>query len=94
MTKFLCDQIFPSPIHVAQTANLPGTATGAIGFGPGGLTGVDNLTSRNLGVRGVRVIVVGEKSKNRVLCDQSQEGEVAKQVNLPGLRGDEVSALF
>lgn len=63
VTRSLCDQIFTRPIHWTLATNFPETATHAIDFGPGGLSGIGPLTARNLEGRGVRVIVVGEKGK-------------------------------
>ncbi|KAJ3517947.1 hypothetical protein NLJ89_g178 [Agrocybe chaxingu] len=63
ITRSLCEQIFTSPIHWTKATNFPETATHAIDFGPGGLSGIGPLTARNFDGRGVRVIVVGEKSK-------------------------------
>lgn len=64
LTRSLCDQIFTSPIHWTKATNFPETATHALDFGPGGLSGIGPLTARNLEGRGIRVIVVGEKGKN------------------------------
>ncbi|KIJ51487.1 hypothetical protein M422DRAFT_203704 [Sphaerobolus stellatus SS14] len=63
LTRSLCDQIFTQPIHWAKAGAFPPTATHAIDFGPGGLSGIGILTARNLNGRGVRVIIIGEKSK-------------------------------
>ncbi|KAI0077780.1 fatty acid synthase [Panus rudis PR-1116 ss-1] len=63
LTKSLCDQIFTLPIHWTKATNFPETATHAIDFGPGGLSGIGPLTSRNLEGRGVRTIVLGDKAK-------------------------------
>jgi fatty acid synthase subunit alpha, fungi type len=63
ITCSLCDQIFTSPIHWTKATNLPGTATHAIDFGPGGLSGIGLLTLRNLDGRGVHIIVGGAKGK-------------------------------
>ena len=46
-----------------KATNFPETATHAVDFGPGGLSGIGPLTARNLEGRGVRVVVVGEKGK-------------------------------
>ncbi|KAI0069452.1 hypothetical protein K474DRAFT_1574063, partial [Panus rudis PR-1116 ss-1] len=46
LTKSLCDQIFTLPIHWTKATNFPETATHAIDFGPGGLSGICPLTSR------------------------------------------------
>ncbi|KAG8905251.1 3-oxoacyl-[acyl-carrier-protein] synthase [Tulasnella sp. 403] len=64
LTRSLCDQIFVLPIHWAKATNFPDTATHAIDFGPGGLSGIGGLTARNLEGRGVRVLIIGEKGKN------------------------------
>ncbi|KAF8963371.1 hypothetical protein BDZ97DRAFT_2075857 [Flammula alnicola] len=63
VTRSLCEQIFTSPIHWTKAADFPETATHAIDFGPGGLSGIGPLTARNFDGRGVHVIVVGEKGK-------------------------------
>jgi fatty acid synthase subunit beta len=63
VTRSLCDQIFTSPIHWPKAPNFSETATHAIDFGPGGLSGIGPLTARNLDGRGVRVIVIGDKGK-------------------------------
>ncbi|KAI0649410.1 fatty acid synthase [Trametes meyenii] len=63
LTRALCDQIFTLPIHWAKATDFPETATHAIDFGPGGLSGIGPLTARNLEGRGVRVVVAGDKSK-------------------------------
>ena len=39
ITRSLCDQIFTSPIHWPIATNFSETATHAIDFGPGGLSG-------------------------------------------------------
>lgn len=64
VAKSLCDQIFTLPIHWAKATGFPDTATHAIDFGPGGLSGIGGLTARNLEGRGVRVLIIGEKGKN------------------------------
>ncbi len=51
------------PIHWAKATAFPETATHAVDFGPGGLSGIGGLTARNLDGRGVRVIIIGEKGK-------------------------------
>jgi len=63
ITRSLCDQIFTMPIHWAEATRFASTATHAVDFGPGGLSGIGSLTARNLEGRGVRVVVVGEKGK-------------------------------
>jgi fatty acid synthase subunit alpha, fungi type/fatty acid synthase subunit beta, fungi type len=63
LTRSLCDQIFTKPIHWSEATRFPPTATHAVDFGPGGLSGIGSLTVRNLEGRGVRVIVLGEKGK-------------------------------
>ena len=63
ITRSLCDQIFTSPIHWPKATNFSETATHAIDFGPGGLSGIGSLTARNLDGRGVRVIITGDKGK-------------------------------
>ncbi len=50
-------------IHWAKATTFPEAATHAVDFGLGGLSGIGPLTARNLDGRGVRVIVVGDKSK-------------------------------
>ena len=63
LTKSLCDQIFTSHIHWTKATNFPESATHAVDFGPGGVSGIGPLTARNLEGRGVRVIVTGDKAK-------------------------------
>ncbi|KAJ3540249.1 hypothetical protein NM688_g6254 [Phlebia brevispora] len=63
LTRALCDQIFTMPIHWAKATGFPESATHAVDFGPGGLSGIGPLTARNLDGRGVRVIVIGDKAK-------------------------------
>lgn len=66
ITRSLCDQIFTSPIHWTEAANLPETATHIVDFGPGGISGIGPLTARDLDGRGVRVIVLGDRAKGDV----------------------------
>uniref|UniRef100_A0A0W0EUQ4 Putative fatty acid synthase n=1 Tax=Moniliophthora roreri TaxID=221103 RepID=A0A0W0EUQ4_MONRR len=63
IARCLCDQIFTSPIHWTKATNFPDSATHAIDFGPGGLSGIGPLTARNVDGMGVRVIVLGERAK-------------------------------
>ncbi|THV07258.1 fatty acid synthase [Dendrothele bispora CBS 962.96] len=63
ITRSLCDQIFTSPIHWTTATDFPDSATHAIDFGPGGLSGIGPLTARNLDGKGVRVIVLGDRGK-------------------------------
>ena len=63
ITRSLCDQIFTSPIHWSKATNFSETATHAIDFGPGGLSGIGPLTARNLDGCGFHVIVTGDKGK-------------------------------
>lgn len=63
VTQSLCDQIFTKPIHWTLATNFSETATHAIDFGPGGLSGIGPLTARNLEGRGVRTVVLGEKGR-------------------------------
>jgi len=63
IARSLCDQIFTSPIHWTQATNFPDSATHAIDFGPGGLSGIGPLTARNLDGKGVRVVIVGDRGK-------------------------------
>ncbi|TFK33214.1 fatty acid synthase [Crucibulum laeve] len=66
ITRSLCEQIFTSPIHWSKATDFPETATHAVDFGPGGLSGIGPLTARNLDGRGVRIIVAGDRSKGDV----------------------------
>ncbi|KZP00458.1 fatty acid synthase [Calocera viscosa TUFC12733] len=61
ITRSLCEQIFPEPIFWEKACDFPATATHAVDFGPGGMSGIGSLTQRNLEGRGVRVVVVGNK---------------------------------
>ncbi|KAF9485144.1 fatty acid synthetase alpha subunit [Pholiota conissans] len=63
ITRSLCEQIFTSPIHWTKATAFPETATHAIDFGPGGLSGIGPLTAKNFEGRGIRVVVVGDKAK-------------------------------
>lgn len=63
LTRSLCDQTFIFPLHWAKATAFPETATHAVDFGPGGLSGIGPLTQRNLEGRGVHVVVLGEKGK-------------------------------
>jgi fatty acid synthase subunit alpha len=63
ITRSLCDQIFVQPIHWTKATGFPQSATHAIDFGPGGMSGIGPLTARNFDGRGVRVIVVGVRGK-------------------------------
>ena len=64
ITDSLCEQIFVKPIHWTKATKFPESATHAIDFGPGGMSGIGPLTAKNLDGRGVRVIVVGERGKD------------------------------
>jgi fatty acid synthase subunit alpha len=63
LTRSLCDQTFILPLHWFKANDFPETATQAIDFGSGGLSGIGPLTARNFEGRGVRVIVLGEKGE-------------------------------
>jgi len=63
VTSSLRDQIFVKPIHWTKAYGFPESATYTVDFGPGGMSGIGPPTARNLDGRGVRVIVVGERSK-------------------------------
>ncbi|KAF8206176.1 fatty acid synthase [Mycena galopus ATCC 62051] len=63
LTQSLCEQIFTKPIHWSTATNFPESATHAVDFGPGGLSGIGPLTAKNLDGRGVRVIVIGDRAK-------------------------------
>ncbi|TFY80295.1 hypothetical protein EWM64_g3715 [Hericium alpestre] len=63
LTRSLCDQVFIHPIHWLKATDFPETATHAIDFGSGGISGIGPMTARNLEGRGVRVIVAGDKGK-------------------------------
>ncbi|GJE90516.1 fatty acid synthase [Phanerochaete sordida] len=63
LTAALCDQIFTKPIHWTKATDFPETATHAINFRPGGLSGRGLMTACNLDGRGVRVLVLGDKGK-------------------------------
>ncbi|KAF7312560.1 Fatty acid synthase subunit alpha [Mycena indigotica] len=72
ITQSLCEQIFTRAIHWSAATNFPETATHAVDFGPGGLSGIGPLTARNLDGRGVRVIVVGDRAKGDAELYDSQ----------------------
>ena len=73
VTRSLCIQIFTSPIHWSLATNFPETATHAVDFGPGGMSGIGPLSARNFDGRGIRVIVVGDKGKGDAELYDSQE---------------------
>ena len=73
LTCSLGEQIFTSPLHWAKATNFPETATHAIDFGPGGLSGVGPMTARNLQGRGVRVVVAGDKAKGVIELYDAQK---------------------
>jgi fatty acid synthase subunit alpha, fungi type len=62
ITQSLCDQIFTQHIHWPLATDFPESATHAVDFGPGGLSGIGPLTARNLEGRGVRVITIGDRA--------------------------------
>ncbi|CAE6460687.1 unnamed protein product [Rhizoctonia solani] len=64
ITRSLCEQVLSLPIQWTKATAFPDSATHAIDFGPGGLSGIGPLTGRGLDGRGVRVVIVGEKGKN------------------------------
>jgi fatty acid synthase subunit beta len=64
--KLLGDQIFAFAIHWTTATAFPDTATHAIDFGPGGLSGIGPFTARNFEGHGLRAIVVGDKGKGDV----------------------------
>ena len=63
VTRSLCDQVFTQPTYWIKATNFPETATHALDFGPGGLSGIGPLTARNLEGRGVRVVVIGDTAQ-------------------------------
>jgi malonyl CoA-acyl carrier protein transacylase len=69
ITRSITEQIFTLPLHWTKAIDFPETATHAIDFGPGGANGVGPIVSRILSGRGVRVIVLGDKSKGDELYD-------------------------
>ncbi|KAJ7158521.1 fatty acid synthase [Mycena filopes] len=72
ITRSLCEQIFTRPIHWSAATAFPESATHAVDFGPGGLSGIGPLTAKNLDGRGVRVIVVGDRAKGDAELYDSQ----------------------
>jgi fatty acid synthase subunit alpha, fungi type len=66
ITSILCDLIFTKPIHWTTATQFPESATHALDFGPGGLSGIGPLTAKNFEGRGVRVIVIGDRGKGDV----------------------------
>ncbi|KAH8100945.1 fatty acid synthase [Cristinia sonorae] len=87
LTKSLSDQIFTLTMNWVNATNFPETATHALDFGPGGISGVGPLTARNLAGRGVRVIVIGDKSKGTAELYDAQDikKEVWWKQYTPGL---------
>ena len=63
LTQSLVSQIFTQPIYWTKATNFPTTATHAIDFGPGGMSGIGPLTQRNWEGRGIRVLIPGANGK-------------------------------
>ncbi|KAK0227016.1 hypothetical protein EDD85DRAFT_975426 [Armillaria nabsnona] len=63
LTCSFCDQIFTTPINWTKAVDFPVTATHAIDFGPGGISGIGPLAARDLDGRGVHVVVIGDHAK-------------------------------
>ncbi|TIB03399.1 hypothetical protein E3P94_00662 [Wallemia ichthyophaga] len=63
LTKSLLIQIFTQPIYWTKATNFPESATHAIDFGPGGMSGIGPLTQRNWEGRGIRVLIPGANGK-------------------------------
>ena len=63
LTRALCDQIFTMAMHWTQATNFSQTATHAVDFGTGIPSGIGPLKALKP-EHGVRVIVVGDKSKS------------------------------
>ena len=61
------------PIRWTVATAFPASATHAVDFGPGGLSGIGPFTSRNLEGRGIRVIIVGDKGKGDVELHDAQD---------------------
>ena len=73
ITRSISDQINTLPIHWTVATNFSETATHTIDFGPGGLSGIGNLTARNLQGRGVKVVIVGDEGKSGAEIYDSKE---------------------
>jgi fatty acid synthase subunit alpha len=73
VTLSLTEQIFTQPIHWTTATNFPESATHAVDFGPGGLSGIGPLTARNFAGRGIRVVVIGDRSKGGAEFYDSQD---------------------
>jgi fatty acid synthase subunit alpha, fungi type len=73
ITRSLCEQVLTSPIHWTKSIDFPSTATHAVDFGPGGLSGIGPLTARHVSGRGIRVVVVGDKGKGDAELYDSQK---------------------
>lgn len=56
-------QVFTSPIHWTKPTNFPNSATHALDFGPGVLSGISPFTARNFDGKGARVVVISERGK-------------------------------
>ncbi|KAF5368157.1 hypothetical protein D9615_010208 [Tricholomella constricta] len=78
ITRSLCEQIFTSPIHWSKATDFPETATHAIDFGPGGLSGIGPLTASNLDGRGVRIVIAGHRGKEDAELDDALEVKYEK----------------
>ncbi|KAF8753393.1 fatty acid synthase [Rhizoctonia solani] len=80
--------VFSLHIHWTKATAFPDSATHAIDFGPGGLSGIGSLTARGLDGRGVRVVIVGEKGKNGAEVyefNQRKDRELVSKKWTPGL---------
>ncbi|KAF5368132.1 hypothetical protein D9615_010216 [Tricholomella constricta] len=88
-----------APLHTAVTSthvhtitstfdpkatDFPETATHAIDFGPGGLSGIGPLTASNLDGRGVRIVIAGHRGKEDAELDDALEvNDGTMHINTP-----------
>jgi fatty acid synthase subunit alpha, fungi type len=85
LTKLLCELIFTKPIHWTKACNFPETVTHALDFCPDGLSGCGFTAAHSLDDHGIRVVIVGDKSKGIVELDNGQ---------IPGMRSGKVRSTY
>jgi fatty acid synthase subunit alpha, fungi type len=79
---------FVKPIHWKKATGFPESATHAVDFSPGRMSGIGPLMARNLDGQGVHVIMVGEHGKGDVElfeCASVKYDDWQSKKWLPGL---------
>ena len=80
--RTITEQIFILLLHWTRAVDFPDTAIHAIDFGSSGANDVGPIVSRTLSARGVRIIVLGDKSKGGEpydLTNTKHKGEWSKK---------------